>query len=459
MNDDIERALRASLAENAKHAPRGDALAERILAETDHLRPVGDPRGSRPRRWRSWTLPLIASGAVAAVVGAIVVASQLHTTSAHPAVTPTPRLTTSAPVTPAPTSPEPTAPTTASSPPSATSSQPGPGIGPVPNAFRISDLTFVSANDGWALGSGQCFNNPSSRCIAVLRTSDGGKDWVSVPNPGAHISINGSCADPCVTNIRFATKDIGYAFGPSALFVTIDGGTHWRRQSGGASSLEVENGTALRSSNGKVQIADVGGDSWQAASLPSNLQFDTFVMRSAHNAYVLTVPASAGGDKLVQHVYASTDDGKTWTDRGDPCSRPNRGVDITHLAAGADGSVSLLCEDRQLGDAGTVGHFVRTSTDGGATFGSPVPTTLASERISFGAADSSTLFYVADALYRSTDGGASWKRVGIDATTSPGNTGFLGFENPTTGRWVTGDGSTVWTTTDAGVNWTAHTFS
>ena len=42
MNDDfdIEKALRASLAEHAKHAPAGDALAEQILAAADRPRPV-----------------------------------------------------------------------------------------------------------------------------------------------------------------------------------------------------------------------------------------------------------------------------------------------------------------------------------------------------------------------------------------------------------------------------------
>ena len=49
--------------------------------------------------------------------------------------------------------------------------------GPVPNAFQVADLTFVSNRDGWALGTGECFKIPGERCTALLRTDDGGQQW------------------------------------------------------------------------------------------------------------------------------------------------------------------------------------------------------------------------------------------------------------------------------------------
>jgi photosystem II stability/assembly factor-like uncharacterized protein len=458
MNDDVERALRASLAENAKHAPSGDVLAERIIAEADHLRPVGDLRAPRPRRWRSWTLPLIASGAVAAMVAAVVVAAQLRHPSAHPAGPPASSLTTSAPVSStAPTSAPTSAPSTTtapSSPPSVT--QQAPPVTPVPGRFEVADLTFVSPHQGWALGSGDCFKDRSQRCIAVARTSDGGQTWTSVLNPPANISVGGSCVAPCVEHIRFATPEIGYAYGADALFLTTDGGADWSQQAGGATSLEVENGTALRVTGGRLLIAATGTDGWQPASLPGGAVVDGPVYRAAHSAFVLAGDGSAGQARA---ILSSGDDGRTWVKRANPCAGP-QAKGPPHVAVGADGALVLMCVDDIVSPTSHVAPSFRVtvSTDGGATF-TPARFTAPSPKLrAFAAADAATLFFCADALYRSTNGGQSWQRVASDASTESGAVAFVGFENPATGRWVTGDGSSVWTTTDGGSSWTQHAF-
>ncbi len=474
MNDDFERALRASLAENARHAPDGDDLAERIVDAADHPRHVSDPHRIHPPRWRGWTLPLIAAGSVAAVVAAIVGAAQLHHTSASPGTTPTPGLTSAAaPTSPPVTSPAPSEQSTTSSPSSAPTAQ-GPAGGPVPNAFHVADLTFVSADDGWALGTAECFKIPGERCTALLRTDDGGQRWQSVPNPPAHLRINGDCADPCVAHVRFADKLIGYAYGPAALYLTSDGGQHWTTLDGGADALETLAGNVIRvTTKGgcsppgctyRVLTAAVGSTDWQDAAVSSaKLTGDGVVLgRTGNAAFLEILKHPAGGAESQQPtLLTSTDDGHSWTDRGTPCpqnSGPTGEVDANLMATAADGSVTFLCTPRLAGSSSR--PFTVTSTDGGVAFRPGARQALGSAPISaLGAASASVLLVSSDDTYRSDDGGRTWHRLGANAGSSPGAVSWFGFESTTVGRAISSDGRTVWTTLDAGKTWSKHTFS
>ena len=474
MNDDFERALRASLAENARHAPDGDDLAERIIDAADHPRHVSDPHRIHPSRWRGWTLPLVAAGSVAAVVAAIVGAAQLHHTTASPGTTPTPGLTTGAAVTSPPaTSPAPSEQSTTSSSSSAPTAQ-GPAGGPVPNAFQVADLTFVSAHDGWALGTAECFKTPGERCTALLRTDDGGQRWQSVPNPPAHLRINGDCADPCVAHIRFANKLIGYAHGPAALFMTTDGGQNWTTLDGGADALESLAGNVIRvTTEGgcsppgctyRVLTAPNGSSQWHQADAPTaKLTGDGVVLgRTGNAAFLEILKHPAGGAESQQPtLLTSTDDGATWIDRGTPCPQdpgPSGEVDASLMATADDGSVTLLCTPRQADS--TSQQFTVTSTNDGAKFVPGGRQALGSAPISaLGAASASVLLVSSDDTYRSDDGGRTWHRLGANAGSSPGAVSWFGFESTTVGCAISSDGRTVWTTLDAGKTWSKHTFS
>ena len=479
MKDDFERAVRASLAENARHAPDGADLAERIIDAADHPRTVSDPHRTHPSRWRGWTLPLVAAGAVAAVVGAIVGAAQLHHTSASPGTTlPTPGLTTAGASTSAPvSSPAPSeqgTTTTATAPPTATAVQ-GPAGGPVPKAFHVADLTFVSSVDGWALGTGECFNTPGERCTALLRTDDGGRAWQSVPNPPANVAVDGSnCATPCVAHVRFANKLVGYAYGPAALYLTTDGGQHWTTLDGGADALETLAGNVIRvTTEGgcsppgctyRVLTAPNGSSQWHQAAAPRAKLSGSGVLlgRTRTTAFLEILKHPAGGAESQQPtLLTSTDDGRNWTDRGTPCPQdpgPTGEVDADLMATAADGSVTLLCTPRQAGSAS--GPFTVTSADGGAHFQPGGRHELGSAPISaLGAASASVLLASSDDTYRSADGGQSWRRLGANAGSTPGPVAWLGFESTTVGRAISSDGRTVWTTLDAGKTWSPHAFS
>jgi photosystem II stability/assembly factor-like uncharacterized protein len=473
VNDDFERALRASLAENARHAPRGDDVAERILAAADHPRSASEPHRVRPSRWRGWTLPAVAAASVAAVVATIVGVAQLHGTSAHPANPSTPGVTT-APQTSAPdSSPAPSEQSTSASPTSTATTAQAPAGGPVPKAFEVADLTFVSTVDGFALGTGQCFNDPAQRCAAVLRTHDGGRHWASIPNPPANVAIGGACAQPCVEHIRFANESTGYAYGPDALFLTVDGGSHWSRLDGGALALESLGGNVIRVSGDgcsppgctyRISTAPTGSTQWQAADVgAASTTGDSVVLgRTGHAAYVEILQNPAGGAGSEQPtLLASSDDGHSFTDRGNPCPQdPGQTgeVDSTLMATADDGSLTLLCKPR-LADS-TAGQFTVTSTDGGATFRPAGRHALGDAPVSaLGAASASVLLASSDDTYRSADGGKTWRRPGAQSGSSPGVVSWIGFETSTVGRAVSMDGRAIWTTADAGSTWTAVNFS
>lgn len=433
---DIEDVLRASLAEHARQAPQAAPLAERIIAEADHLDWVREPRG--PRRWRGWMLPAVAAASVVAVVATIVGLVQLkhsgkHSTDAG-AQQSGRRSSSSAPAASGSlfatsASPTETVPTVG---------KPG---GAVPDRFRVVDLTFVGSH-AWALGQGDCLDGSSGTCPAVLRSDDDGKDWKSTPTPP--VPVGEGCGEAaCVTHLRFADANTGYAFGPGALYTTQDGGQSWSDVSqGDTTSLEVANGTALRVTADQLQISPVGKDSWKAATLPTRATVRAPVVRALSRAYV----SAADGNT----VYASTDNGADWTARPSPCSPAGS---LSSMTAAADGSLVVTCttsasKTPTLMVSGNDGvSFSSVAAPSGDVVGSPVAAT-----------DSSTVFCsTPNGLLRTTDGGQDWQPVSGNKTS--GVAVFLGFEGPTTGRWVSGDGSTIYTTTDGGDHWSPHTFT
>jgi photosystem II stability/assembly factor-like uncharacterized protein len=463
---DIERRLRDSLNAHAHRAPAGDDLAERIIADAAHgsVVPI-----QRARRVRSWTLPLIASAAVAAVAAALVgiSAGGRHSASAPPATQlhSAPVLHTATPSAPTPTS----APTTPIS--TAASSDPSGLAG-----FQIIDTTFVGTTDGWALGTAECLSGRGVGCSAMVRTTDGGTSWLAVPPPPAHVPHGASsCADPCVSGLRFANDKIGYAYGPGVLFMTTDAGRSWHRQFGGADRLETLDGNVIRvsiqgcgMSCPTVQTAQIGTSVWKPAPLAGIPYgaggFTAALARTGRNAYIWADSWAKNSDSpVVAAFYTSHDDGHTWTRRADPCSfvpntLPGGASAAMSMAPAADGSVTVAC----ISNGGGMNRPISmaTSTDDGRTFTTTARQTMPANRgvDIVGAASSRVLFLGGpDALYRTTDGGQRWTKVVSGAASSEQSHG-AGFEDGATGHWVSDSGRTIWTTRDAGANWTAYTF-
>ncbi|MEO7288376.1 MAG: hypothetical protein ABI140_15755, partial [Jatrophihabitantaceae bacterium] len=321
-------------------------------------------------------------------------------------------------------------------------------------------------------GTAPCAQAP---CTSIVRTRDGGQSWVGIHAPVAELFGHNDCADNCVTSLRFASPLIGYAFGPSALYLTTDGGNSWIKQPGNAYALEIANGTVLRvtdrNSGGancgiyagcpfKVQRAEVGSTRWQDESLPAGgpTLVGLSLVRTGHLAVLTTFGHVAGGAQSARSaLYLSGDDGSHWSLQPDPCPAQSGGneLDTRATTTAADGSISVLCSSRAPGG----GQFTMTSTDGGAHFNAAPASLGTVTGNALGAASATTLLVSLDRLYRSTDGGRSWHPV-----SGPSQASYIGFESGSVGRVLgpVAQGSlgsaTVWTTRDAGANWTSHTF-
>jgi hypothetical protein len=464
-HDDIAARLRASLADQARRAPDGGPLGEQILASVAHAPPPRRPLAEHSR-WRTWGLPLVAAAAVAAVIGAAIGITHLsgdadHAPPAHQTGS-RPATVTSLPHSPSTTGAQ--SGTPSASPPTQ------PAHEYALTKLVIRDLSFVGENEGWALGTANCLTGGGT-CTALAHSSDG-THWTGRGTTPFNVPGVQDCAAPCVTNIRFATEDIGYAYGPDALFMTTDAAATWQRMAGGAAALETLNGDVVRvlpvpagcgqpGCTYAVQTAAIGSASWHPASLrnatTSGMSTGVQLSRTASVAVLAVFGHPAGGaSSAVSAVYTSTNNGVSWFNRGEPCQGSATGGgqpenDTIAVATAPDHSITLLCQRRGDGSESTI-----SSTDAGATWG---PSVAGSVKYASGIAATSAhnLVVVADhSIWHSVDGGASWQNV-FSAGGLP-TLVVIGFETQTTGRIlqlpsVEGAGA-ILTTHDAGASWT-----
>ncbi|HTZ42767.1 MAG TPA: hypothetical protein VMB79_02815 [Jatrophihabitans sp.] len=457
---ELSRLMRDGMAAEARRVSAGAEFTERVIGTALALERT-EPDWSEQRRpgWRNWVLPVAAAVIVGLLVGSVLIGtSVLHSSRHSPAAGPSPTPTAPVPTTSAPTpTPAPSSTGITSQPPS---SQPaGPAGGPVPVGFRPYDLTWVSDDEGWALGTAPCSNAP---CTSIVRTTDGGAHWVGIPAPRAFLAGVDECASACdlVAHLRFATPLIGYAYGSDAFYLTTNGGTSWARQPGFAYALEVTGGSVLRVTaqaancapgcQFQVQRAAVGGTSWQDVRLPGEpRQVGVDLAVNGGSVALASYANPAGGASNASAVlFTSRDGGLSWRTVGEPC--PRRGgteYDTGSVTVAADGSVSVLCRPRGQGSAVTL-----TAPDGAHfSAGQPLPDPAVGGLVA--ATSASGLFVLtADRLYRSTDGGRHWSAV----AGGPAGGSAIGFESATVGR-VAG-GNQVWTTTDGGRSWHRHVF-
>ena len=437
--DPFEEELRRFLADDANE-PAPERLVGQVNAIPQTVRPgisgVAQVRArlsSGPAFRLGVGLAAVAAVAVVLVGGALLIgrpAVQSGGPSSGPdtsspsfgALGPSPSVEPSASVEPTPSiEPSPSVEPSASAEPSPSiaPAAPGPVGGPVPAHFQPVSATFSSAADGWLLGTATC---PAGTCLAIVRTTDGGRTWAGIPTPHVVVGADGS-STPAVSRLRFANQLDGWVSYEALLWSTHDGGTSWHPLTlpGRLPDVWI---IALESANGFVHAAYLAGDGAPLTIATSPVASDRWV------ASQTTVDFGAGPVPQPQIVLKGSAGWLIEVDRAviagarlvngawEPWQPPCLDTAGPATLAAASASDLVVACDEGVWSTPTGVHFY-TSSDGGTTFtpatkkvplfsvegvAAPVPGT---------AFVAGSLSGVGSAIVGSFDGGTAWKAVHV----------------------------------------------
>jgi hypothetical protein len=379
-------------------------------------RPTDHGGAAAGQRWAGQTNHRVAPLVLALVAGGTLVLGGCSGGASSSSRGPSQRASKPRPTTSAPSS---TSSTSSATPSTAPSSPAG---GSVPAGFRAQSGSFVSADQGWVLGTAPCAKAP---CTSVVRTSNDGATWVGIPAPadGLESPQSGTTPQSGVSEIRFADNLNGWVFGPD-LWSTHDGGAVWSRVTTGPGAARVVD---LETSGGSVYVvtqqcspeaSTCPGQLWRSTDASDvfqtvasfNLAPDggsTLPVLAVHDTtgYLVTGTTSGGGETPGLLTSAN---GTTWSPEPDPCPAQ---LDETSIAPVDTVRAALLCSGE--GAAGSTTKEILATSDGGHTWvpeGSPPPS--GGDGGTLSAADVSTLAIAtssaATQIYRSVNGGATW---------------------------------------------------
>ncbi len=330
---------------------------------------------------------------------------------------------------------------------SAAAAPAGPAVGPVPPGFQPVSMTFVSASEGWVLGTAPCVHTP---CTSVVRTTDGGRTWVGIPAPRYPLSRYGT--GPGLNRLRFADPSDGFAYG-SQLWVTHNGGASWRRVRqlpGYIADLEASAGRVYAASEKSNRItiyeSPAGINSWhRVTGLPT--------LSGYAGLGTITLHGTAAWIILGNRLY-STQTGTGWVRNSIKCPT-NFG--LSSVGAYSASQITVLCTGNAA--LGSTEKVLFSSANGGRRF-TKVGTPPAGGDGGVLAEPTPRHIFVATSsaatwIYASTDAGRHWR---TNLFLGDGGKGWsdFGFTTATQGVAIEGrpfNGSHLYLTRNAGASW------
>jgi hypothetical protein len=297
-------------------------------------------------------------------------------------------------------------------------------------AIDVLDVSFVSADQGWALGSGQ-----------LVATTDGGASWTRLPRPPAGVG-----------HIRFASPQVGYAWSTGgSLWITTDGAASWRP--GGLTqvvSLETAAGWVWSLAGAEpypnIWRAPVGSTAWtNLGSTP-----DRTATLTVHSDVAYVVGQQGAGPIAPSlDVFVGT---QPVRHESLPCVRGQTYVPFAPLGVSTDGLVYLVCDVmNNQPTPPTQTQLAYESVDEGSSWSAdnappPQPpqgvTAVVGERFAWNSGPD---------LYMRT--GHGWQ---VSLTDSGHSFSLVGFETNTQGVAL-GTNGDLWITRNGGASWSLVT--
>lgn len=370
-----------------------------------------------------------------------------------------------------------TAPTASTAATTGVSAAAQPVGGPVPAGFDPVSFTAISASEYWLLGEAPC-SNPV--CTSIVRTTDGGADFVGLPAPAApyvdssSVAAGGSSSTAGINTLLFADPLDGYAFATGsggAFFDTHDGGEHWAQPGFLAGNQLLAFGTgagyalALVGScpNGscaslELERSPVGSDQWTALAVPvpaGVAQVTTMTVYGSNLWFSVTTSPAEANELLV----AGTGSGASFATYKSPCFSGLGGT----IEASSSSVLWAVCPTGMMSEA-------FRSTDGGAQWSALSSVGEMDNSAQLAPASDTTAVLEQSSqgpVLRTDDGGATWQTI------YPSGSGslwwsWIGFTDSNTGSALRTEGTApagwpwpngpspeqLWRTADGGATWT-----